>query len=184
MVADDDRGFLIGALLGFPNLALTARVFQALQARGFTDISPAHQPVMKVLGPEGNTITDLARRVGMTKQSMGYLVDQLESCGYVERIPSPADGRAVIVRRTKKGWVYNRAALEEVTAIHREWTALLGQAKMARLTALLRELSSKLGFAYEGSVPDLAARMPGFPTSRVGIGGLGSSVPEPDRSAH
>src|SRR5260370_7992389 len=111
-----------------------------------------------------------------------YLVDQLEGSGYVERVPSSTDGRAVIVRRTKSGWAYNRAALEEVTAVQSEWTALLGRAKMARLTALLRELSSKLGLRYEGSVPDLAA--PGFPTSRVGFGGLGHLITEPDRSAH
>lgn len=98
----------------------------------------------------------------MTKQSMGYLVDQLEAAGYVERAADPDDGRAVIVRRTAKGWAANRAVAEEVARIEKDWAGLLGQAKMDQLKGLLGELVTKLGYKFEGSAPEVATR----PSSR------------------
>ena len=149
---------MIGALLNLPSFAIAARVNAALDRRGFADVTPSHTTVMKVLGPEGNRITELARRAVMTKQSMGYLVEQLEAAGYVDRAPDPSDGRATIVRRTPKGWAYNKAAAEEVAAVQREWTRLLGEGKMQQLLHLLLELTTALGYKFEGSVPDIATR--------------------------
>lgn len=151
---------MIGALLTIPSLNLNARVHTRLRERGFHEISDSNSTVMKVLGPDGDRITVLARRATMTKQSMGYLVDQLETAGYVERVTDPSDGRAAVIRRTAKGWAYNRAAAEEVAQLQREWAKLLGQAKMKRLKALLAELVAKLGYQYEGSSVDIATRAP------------------------
>jgi DNA-binding MarR family transcriptional regulator len=151
---------MIGALLNLPSFALAARVNAALDRRGFADVTLSHTTVMKVLGPEGNRITELANRAVITKQSMGYLVEQLEAAGYVERAPDPSDGRATIIGRTPKGWAYNKAAAEEVAAVQREWTRLLGEAKMQQLRHLLSELTTKLGYKFEGSVPDIATRTP------------------------
>jgi hypothetical protein len=45
----------------------------------------------------------------ITKQSAGFLVDQLESGGYVDRVPDPADGRARLVRVAERGARSSRA---------------------------------------------------------------------------
>ena len=156
----DDRGFMIGALLTIPTLRLTALVNARLHDRGFHEITDSNSVVMKALSPEGEHITELAAKAGMTKQSIGYLVDQLEAAGCVERVADPRDARAVIIRRTKKGWAYSRAAAEEVARIQDEWGRLLGPAKMKQLKALLAELVDKLGARYEGSAADVASRMP------------------------
>ena len=47
---------------------------------------------------------DLAARVGVSKQAVGQLVDDLESMGVVERVPDPEDGRARRVRFTRRGF--------------------------------------------------------------------------------
>jgi DNA-binding MarR family transcriptional regulator len=155
------REFMIGALLSIPSFELSARVHQRLHTRGFKEITDSNSTVMKLLGPEGDRITELARKAAMTKQSMGYLVDQLGEAGYVERVTDPRDGRAVVIRRTKKGWAYNRAAAEEVTKLQEEWTQLLGPAKMKELKSLLAELVEKLGHRYEGSHLEAVTRLPG-----------------------
>src|SRR5690349_14644863 len=59
---------------------------------------------------EGDRIVELAKRAQMTKQAVGYLISYLERHGYVERVPDPTDGRAQIVRRTERGWAFQRAA--------------------------------------------------------------------------
>lgn len=151
---------MIGALLTIPTFRLTALVTARLHERGFGEITDSNSVVMRALSTDGERITELAAKAGMTKQSMGYLVDQLEAAGCVERVADPRDGRAVIIRRTKKGWAYSRAAAEEVARVQDEWSGLLGPAKMKQLKALLAELADKLGARYEGSAADVATRMP------------------------
>jgi len=152
---------MIGALLSIPSFDLSARVHQRLHSRGFTEITDSNSTVLKLLGPEGDRITELARKAGMTKQSMGYLVEQLEAASYVERVADPNDARAFVIRRTRKGWAYNQAAAEEVAKLQEEWTLLLGPAKMKALKSLLAELVAKLGHHYEGSYLDAVTRLPG-----------------------
>lgn len=156
----ESRGFMIGALLTIPTMNITARVSARLHERGFDEITESNSIVMKVLGPDGDHITELARKAAITKQSMGYLIDQLEATGYVERVTDPSDARAVIIRRTKAGWAYNRSAAEEVAQVEHEWAQLLGPAKMKQLKLLLAELVAKLGHQYEGSSADIAMRTP------------------------
>ena len=67
---------MIGALLSIPSFDLSARVHQRLHSRGFREVTDSNSTVMKLLGPEGDRITELANKAGVTKQSMGYLVEQ------------------------------------------------------------------------------------------------------------
>lgn len=90
--------------------------------------------------PEGSRITELAERAQITKQSMGALVDHLEACGYVERLPDPSDGRAKIVRLTARGWELDNAAREIVRQTEEEWAAQLGNDRMAQLKQTLQDL--------------------------------------------
>lgn len=154
----EQRGFRFGALLAIPSFELTARGHARLHERGFREVTESNSTVLKVLSAEGDRITDLARKATMTKQSMGYLVDQLEAAGYVERVADPSDGRAVLIRRTEKGWEANRIAAEELETIEEDWRQLLGAAKFEQLKGLLQELVAKLGYEFEGSAPDVASR--------------------------
>jgi DNA-binding MarR family transcriptional regulator len=149
---------MIGALFSIPNLHFSRLVNDRLRARGFHGVTGSNSVVLKVLAPEGERITEVARKAGITKQSMGYLVEQLEAGGIVERVPDPSDGRAQIVRRTEKGWAYNRSAAEEVARLEEEQARLLGPEKFEALKALLTELVEKLGYQYEGSSAEAALR--------------------------
>ncbi len=154
-MAKPDRGFLIGALLMIPNHNLSKQVTDSYADAGFSDLTPAHSAVFRFLSREGDRITDLAERAHMTKQSMGYLVKQLEANGYVERIPDPSDGRAQLVRRTERGWAVNRFARQKVQEIQDEWTELLGEEKMQQLLENLADLVKLLGVEFAGSTADV-----------------------------
>jgi DNA-binding MarR family transcriptional regulator len=52
---------------------------------------------------EPRTQQDLGRRVGVDRSVMTYLVDDLITAGYVERVPDPADRRARRVVITDTG---------------------------------------------------------------------------------
>lgn len=79
-------------------------------------------------------------RAQVTKQTAGFLVDQLERAGYVERVPDPSDARARLVRVSARG---QRAVVETVGVIgeiEAEWAAHLGRRRWAELRAALDDL--------------------------------------------
>jgi DNA-binding MarR family transcriptional regulator len=88
----------------------------------------------------GSRLTDLAERAQITKQSMGYLIDDLEQRGYVERRPDPSDRRAALICLTDRGWEQVRASLTIIATLEEEWAAGLGQPRMQQLRELLADL--------------------------------------------
>lgn len=134
------RRFHIGLL--FQQLArdFERRARATLRSRGHVGLQPSHQVVFASLGGSGARLTALAERAGMTKQAMGQLVDDLESLGYVERTPDPADGRAKIVRLTPDGRAFLEDAADVITAIWGDYASLLGEHELANLQARLGSL--------------------------------------------
>jgi DNA-binding MarR family transcriptional regulator len=130
----------VGLLLFLPYRAMEARVFEELAAAGFDDVTPAQARVFQRIAADGSRLTDLAAQAGITKQSAGFLVDQLERAGYVERVPDPADGRARLVRVAERGDRSVEASRQIVARVEAEWTAHLGAGRMAQLRGILADL--------------------------------------------
>lgn len=88
------------ALLRTAYNAVSARIFAGVKAgRDFDDLRPAHGNAMEQLELEdGLRLTEMAARAGITVQSMGELVDDLETKGYLERRADPTDRRAKRIR--------------------------------------------------------------------------------------
>ncbi len=149
---------MIGALLAIPTQVIGRRVVAALVEHGFTDYRPTYQPVFQWCRPEGSRLTELAERAGVTKQSMGEIIDVLEQRGYVERVPDPTDGRAILIRRTPRGWEVNRIARQVVEQVQQEWAQALGQERFASLIDTLRQLALVLDEPIGAAHPD--ANMP------------------------
>jgi DNA-binding MarR family transcriptional regulator len=99
---------------------------------------------MQFLDDDGTTVSVLAQRAQITKQSMAELVEHLERLGYVKRVPVPSDRRAKLVRATQRGRQLYAIAREVVVEIEAEWTRRLGRAKMRQLRELLEELNAAL----------------------------------------
>jgi DNA-binding MarR family transcriptional regulator len=89
---------------------------------------------------EGTHITALADRAGITKQSMGQLVLDLEKRGYIERRVDRLDRRATLVLFTSTGWQFLRDAYEIKKEIEAEYQAMIGEEEMEQLRATLRRL--------------------------------------------
>lgn len=132
---------MLGALLRRPLQALTLQIADDLARAGFADLRSAHLVVFQHLEVDGSRLTDLAARAHMTKQSMWALVGDLESMGYVERVPDPGDGRARIVRRTERGWAVEAAARASVRAFEAAWTERVGSERMRQFRRVLEEFS-------------------------------------------
>jgi DNA-binding MarR family transcriptional regulator len=130
----------LGLLCFYPHRAMEARVFAAVAAAGFGDITPAQGRLAARIGPSGTRLTDLAEQALITKQTAGHLVDQLERAGYVRRVPDPTDARARLVQMAERGQAVVALARKVEVEVEGEWTAHLGDEAATQLRAALERL--------------------------------------------
>jgi len=123
---------------------LSGAIYDAVAQTGATDMRPAHGNAMEMLAiQDGLRLTDLAARAGMAPQSMGELVDDLVSKGYLERHEDPADRRAKRIYLTQKGRTTAAASKVAVRQIERQISEMLGARhyqQMRRNLAAIAEL--------------------------------------------
>ena len=141
------RAAELGILLRGPYQEIVRRIADELGDAGFDDIRPAHTAVFQHIKAEGSRLSELAQAAQITKQSMGYLVDYLETRGYVERRADPSDRRASLIFLTERGWDQIRAALAIIAGIEEEWARSLGTRDMEELRKHLARLNQTIGQA-------------------------------------
>jgi len=131
------KGMLIGALLRVPAQAIHRRIIKELNAAGFEELRVPHMAVLQFPGPDSVRPSVLAERAGISKQAMNQLLRSLEALGYLARSDAPDEGRARIVRLTKRGRTAYAKIHEILRAVEHEWTAELGAKRFAELKGLL-----------------------------------------------
>lgn len=140
--------FQLGTAFQLVLAEFTDRVDRA----GYDDLRPIHGLAFQALGPDGATSTELARRLGVTKQAAGQIIDYLESRGYVERRPHPAGGRRKLVVLAPAGTEHMRVAGGILDRLEGEIGDRLGEAGLEELKAGLAQL---VGALHEGPPPPL-----------------------------
>ncbi|MFI0452396.1 MarR family winged helix-turn-helix transcriptional regulator [Actinomadura sp. 6N118] len=130
----------LGLLCFIAYRAMETRVMEALVAAGFDDVTVAQGRVFARIGPDGTRVTELAEQAQITKQTAGFLVDQLERAGYVHRVPDPADARARLVQIAPRGEAAVKVARAAEAEVEAEWTRHLGKQGATQLRRALTKL--------------------------------------------
>ena len=117
-----------------------SRIVEHLRANGFDDLTIAQGRLAARIGENGTRVTELAEQAQVTKQTAGFLVNQLEKGGYVERVPDPSDARARLVRLAVRGREVQACAREMEQIVEAEWEQRLGPRKMRALRESLDDL--------------------------------------------
>ena len=99
-----------------------------------------HIAVLQFPGPHGVRPSTLAERAGMSKQAMNQLLRSLEDLGYITRSNAPDEGRARIIRFTKRGRAAYAKIHDILRDIEHQWSAALGPKDFAQLKQLLLRL--------------------------------------------
>ncbi|MEU5002268.1 MarR family winged helix-turn-helix transcriptional regulator [Streptomyces sp. NPDC021622] len=97
-------------LLGDARRWFEEGLLAALEADGTTPVSPTQAQLFAVLDDQGTTVSELARRMGVTRQTAHQAVHGLVAAGLLEQVPDPASARQRLIRRTREGEHAHRQA--------------------------------------------------------------------------
>ena len=93
----------------------------------------SHTALFPFLDFEGIKLTELSQKVGVTKQAVGRLVDELEAMGAVERCHDKTDGRAKLIRYTEPARDWVMSGLNVLGEIEKELGDAIGADQMTQL---------------------------------------------------
>ena len=113
--------------------ALVARLNDQLDAA----VTSAQSLLFAYLPIEGTTQSNLARRLGVTRQAINELVRGLERQGLVDVVPDPTSGRSKLVKPTQLGRRSIELALEAFVALETELRARIGSGAVTNLRRAL-----------------------------------------------
>lgn len=118
---------MVGELLTsiiIPMIRLVAhftRAGDAIAASGGQTL--ARWLVLETVAGKPETVANVARRLGLTRQSVQRVADLLEADGLTEYTDNPVHQRSKLVRITARG----RRALEAIQAVQRRWANRVGE---------------------------------------------------------
>jgi DNA-binding MarR family transcriptional regulator len=116
--------------------ALADRLARDHAAAG-DELRPAHGFVVRALHRSPLALTDLAAQLGISKQAVAVVVDEMVAHGYAERRADPGDGRRKLIALTTRGEAIRERALRTSAAIERELAGELGEDAVKTLRAAL-----------------------------------------------
>src|SRR5579864_3157405 len=125
-------------------------MYLGVVAAGYDDLNPAHIGLWRYPGLEGLRPSQLADRVGITKQSVNDLLAYLEQHGYLLRVPDSADGRARVIRLTSKGRRLEQTIYAQAGAAQLRIAEILGPRRFAQLHSSLELLTEQLTSSLAG----------------------------------
>jgi hypothetical protein len=96
-MARDPRRDIRALLLG-PTLELATAVDARLRDVGLPVLRPAQSQILTLIEPGGLRLSELVTLIGVAKQTLGDLVDDLERERLVERYPDPDHG---VIKRVR-----------------------------------------------------------------------------------
>jgi DNA-binding MarR family transcriptional regulator len=126
-----------GRLLFDSTRRFQERALAIVNRHGYPEMRIAHMATTRHIDLTGTRIADLAVRAGVTKQSMGEMINHLEAMGFVKRSADDSDKRAKIVTFTANGRKLLDAIRKAVAACERDLAARIGEQAVGELRSAL-----------------------------------------------
>ena len=118
-----------------------------LQTKGWPDLTHSHALVLAHLDPAGTRPAELARRLGITRQSTQKLVHTLVELDVLEVIVDTDDARATVARLSSGGRALAKVVSRELRMMERELARRIGD---ENIDALRHALALPWGVSPSG----------------------------------
>ena len=139
----------LGILLAVAYEQFVSDLHAHLARQGYGDLGRSDGFVLRTLAVGPMTVSDLAARLGITKQGAAQIIDDVEGRGLVRRGQDPHDARARPVELTERG----RGVLASASRFHRrterELVKTHGPEAVTTLRALLTSIAGPTADAAE-----------------------------------
>jgi DNA-binding MarR family transcriptional regulator len=152
-VSEDRPGFYLPLLLAGAFRGLVDSLHVELDKHGHGEARPVHGFALQAIGPHGATISELGRRLGVSKQAAAKTANGLEQVGYVVRRPDPNDARAAVLVRTARGEELLALSAKIFEELRGTWASKLGTDGLRRMEDDLELLVASGGGAKVGDLP-------------------------------
>ncbi|GAB2994475.1 MarR family transcriptional regulator [Mycobacterium bourgelatii] len=116
------------------------RLRAAFAAAGLDGLRPAQAVALVPLATGGLHASELAERLGVTRQAVAQGVAELDRNGYVTRAANPADARTRIIELTPRGRQALRVMRASALEQERRWEQILGERRLRDLRKSLQML--------------------------------------------
>ncbi len=133
MPSGERAGFELPFLLVAAFRSLIDELHRTLAENGHDEARPLHGFALQAISPDGSTLSELGRRLGVSKQAAAKTAASLERVGYVCREPDPGDARAVRLRWTARGEEMLALSAAFFEAYHARLAQTLGARQLAEL---------------------------------------------------
>ncbi len=107
------------------------------QLPGAPPVRPAHTRLFPHLDFVGVRASEVARKLGVTKQAVSPLIADLVAWGVVEQVPDPSDGRALLVRFSPAGMTALGHGLSLLNEVYAAVEAEVGAERAAVFAGVL-----------------------------------------------
>jgi DNA-binding MarR family transcriptional regulator len=149
---NDRYGFELPMLLARAFRGLIDELHDELGERGHPDARPIHGFALQAIGGEGTTVSELGRRLGVSKQAAAKTAASLESVGYIRRVADPRDARATRLVQTERGIEMLALSAAIFERLRADWVRQLGEARVEALEDDLESVVASSG-ARLGDLP-------------------------------
>jgi DNA-binding MarR family transcriptional regulator len=133
----------IVALLRLASEVGQSTLYERLEAVGFKELRPTHFRLLRYPGLDGVRPTELAERLGTSKQAVNPLINDLERWGYLERRPDPTDQRGRVLSLTERGRELMATIKDLHAKIEADWEADLGRRRYQTLRRALHDIAKR-----------------------------------------
>lgn len=138
------EGETLGRLLSWAQQQVLEDTRGRLEAQGHS-LTLAQIALMQQLCLGSSRQSELARRMGLTKQAVGQIADGLERKGLVRRTPDPNDSRAKTIVYTPRGFAVVNQLIDATLDTERTIARNIGAKDLATLKAILARISEPTG---------------------------------------
>ena len=152
-MSDDRPGFHLPLLLAGTFRVLIDSLHAELAKHGHDEARPLHGFALQAIGPDGANISELGRRLGVSKQAAGKTATGLEHAGYVRRQIDPRDRRAWILVRTERGNEMLTLSARFFQQIATDWANQIGNRRLQALEDDLQQIIDRDGGLKVGDLP-------------------------------
>ncbi len=129
----------------------------------YKSLNLAHEPYFMLLAERTHSPSEIADKLGISKQACSKAIRELETLGFIARRKNPDDSRSSLMSLSHSGLQLVQRGIDNAIELEAELTQELGLAHLEKLNSTLKLLCAGLGLQipnYQKIAPSDGSQLP------------------------